>query len=258
MEHLSMGESFDPLILAVAAVAFFLGGVLKGVIGLGMPLVAIPLISIVMPVAKAIPLMVLPGFIMNLIQMRQAWNGRMPLRTWWPLLLGMASGVMIGGYFAASAPESLMRGILGGAVVGFVALNFTRIELPARHVESPVTGLGMGGITGLFGGMTGVFGPTLAMYFLARRLEKERFVWIMAVVMLTGVVFLGGTLSAMGGFSREQVMGTLVVLLPSWLGLTAGAWVRRRVSQDRFRKIALSALFVTGASLIAGSLGFRL
>lgn len=251
-----MFESVDPLVVAVAAIAFFLGGLLKGVIGMGLPLVAIPLVTLVLPVAKAIPLMVAPGYIMNIIQMRQSWHARVPLKTWWPLFLGMALGVIVGVQFVTNASEALMRGVLGGTVVAFVLLSIARIELPERQVKSRVMGAGMGGITGLFGGLTGVFGPTLAMYFLARKLEKDRFVWIMAVVMFSGVVVLGGSMAAVGSFGTDQLAGTIAVLLPSWLGLTAGAWVRKRVSQVVFRRIALAVLLIMGVSLLASSLGW--
>lgn len=251
-----MLEGIDPLVVAVATVAFFLGGLLKGVIGLGLPLVAIPLVATVMPVATAIPLMVAPGYVMNVIQMRQTWHARMPLLTWWPLFIGLGAGVFVGVEFATNAPEDLMRGVLGVTIVLFVLLSFARIQIPKRTVENPAAGLAMGGITGLFGGLTGVFGPTLAMYFLARQLEKDRFVWIMAVLMLTGVLFLGGALTAAGNFSQDQLAGTVAVLLPSWLGLIAGAWVRNRVSQERFRKIALTVLLVMGVSLLAASFGW--
>jgi uncharacterized protein len=249
-------EGIDPLVGMVVAVAFFLGGLLKGVIGMGMPLVAIPIIAIVMPVAKAIPLMLAPGYIMNIIQMRQSWHARVPLLMWWPLFIGMAAGVFLGVRFATTAPENLLRGVLGATVVVFVLLSFTRIQIPQRTVENPVTGLTMGGITGLFGGLTGVFGPTLAMYFLARKLEKDRFVWIMAVVMLTGVLFLGSALTAGGGLSGEQLMGSFAVLVPAWAGLSAGALVRRRVSQEVFRKVALIVLLVMGVSLVGASVGW--
>jgi len=251
-----MLQGIDPLVVAVVTVAFFLGGVLKGVIGLGMPLVAIPIVALVMPVAKAIPLMIAPGYIMNVIQMRQTWPARMPVWTWWPLFLGMGAGVFFGVQFATNAPENLMRGVLGGTVIVFVLLSFARIHIPKRTVENPLAGLTMGGITGLFGGLTGVFGPTLAMYFLARQLEKDRFVWIMAVVMLAGVVFLGGALTAAGGFTQDQLIGTFAILVPAWAGLSAGAMVRKRVSQEVFRKVALSALLVMGVTLLGASLGW--
>jgi len=250
-----MLDNIDPLVVAVCTIAFFLGGLLKGVIGLGLPLVAIPLVATMIPVATAIPLMVAPGYVMNIIQMRQTWHARMPLKSWWPLFVGMAVGVVAGVQLVTSAPENLMRAVLGITVVAFVLLSLARIDLPARHARNPGFGLGMGGATGLFGGLTGVFGPTLAMYFLARHLEKDRFVWIMAVVMFTGVLFLGGTLAAVGSFSEEQLIGTIAVLVPSWLGLSAGALIRKRVSQERFRNIALAALLVMGVSLIMGSLG---
>ncbi|MCA8926961.1 MAG: sulfite exporter TauE/SafE family protein [Alphaproteobacteria bacterium] len=250
-----MLDGIDPLVVAVVAVAFFLGGMLKGAIGLGMPLVAIPIIAIVMPVAKAIPLMVAPAYLMNIIQARESWHARTSLLPWWPVFIGIAVGVVIGVQFATNAPESLMRGILGVTMIVFVLLSFARIQLPQRTVENPVAGLTMGGLTGLFGGLTGVFGPTLAMYLLARQLDKDRFVWIMAVVLLAGVSFLGSALTAVGGFSLDQLLGTLGVLIPGWAGLSAGALIRRRVSQEQFRKMALTTLLIMGISLLVATLG---
>ena len=112
----------------------------------------------------------------------------------------------------------------------------------------------MGGLTGLSGGLTGGFGATLAMYLLACRLDKDRFVWVTGVMMFLGVIVLTGSLIYAGNFKVDQLAGTIAVLVPSWIGLTVGGLVRRKVSQRVFRNTAMIALLIMGVSLIVSAI----
>jgi uncharacterized membrane protein YfcA len=248
-----MWETLDLTVIAVAAVGFYLGGLLKGVVGMGLPLVAIPIVALVMPVAKAIPLMLASGYVMNLIQVKQTWHARTSIRPYVPALIGIAIGIAAGVHFATSAPESWVRGVLGAVVLIYVFLGVAHIELPARFVQTRWAGFSMGGLTGLSGGMTGGFGATLAMYLLACGLEKDRFVWLIGLLMFIGSIILSLSLAAAGNLGMDQALGTMAVLLPSWLGLTTGGYIRRKVSQQVFRNIALVALSVMGLSLLVGA-----
>ncbi len=248
-----MIENLDPLVVALATTGFFLGGLLKGVVGLGLPLVAIPIVAIAMPVDEAIPLMLAPGYITNLLQVRQTWHARTSLLPWWPAIAGMIIGVVVGVQIATSAPDQLVKGVLGTLVVVFVLTGFARIELPPRLGSNRFVGFGMGSLTGLSGGLTGGFGATLAMYLLACRLEKDRFVWVIGMILFVGVTVLSASLIHAGSFKAEQLAGTLAVLIPSWLGLMAGGYIRQRVSQRVFRNTALTVLLIMGLTLMVGA-----
>lgn len=245
-----MFENIDLMVVTMATIGFFLGGLLKGVVGMGLPLVAIPIVATAMPVAQAIPLMLAPGYVMNLIQVRQTWHARTSILPWWPALAGIIIGVAVGVQIATSSPEDLVRGVLGVLVVVFVLMGFARIELPTRFANNRLVGFLMGGLTGLSGGLTGGFGATLAMYLLACRLEKDRFVWLIGVMMFIGVIVLTASLVASGSFKVDQLAATVAVLIPSWIGLTAGGYVRKKVSQRVFRSTAMIALLIMGVSLI--------
>ena len=248
-----MIENLDPFVIAMATIGFFLGGLLKGVVGMGLPLVAIPIVALALPVAKAIPLMLAPGYVMNLIQVRQTWHARTSLLPWWPALVGISIGIVVGVQIATSAPENWVRGVLGTLVVVFVLMGFAKIELPHRFALNRFVGFGMGGLTGLSGGLTGGFGATLAMYLLACRLSKDQFVWIIGVMMFLGVIVLTGSLIHAGTFKADQLAGTIAVLIPSWLGLMLGGYVRKKVSQRVFRNTAMIALLIMGVSLIVSA-----
>src|SRR3546814_11061857 len=79
--------TFDvPSLLVLAALMFLLAGFVKGVIGMGLPTVAMGLLSLAMAPAQAAALMVAPSLVTNLWLMF-AGPGLMPLlRRFWPMI----------------------------------------------------------------------------------------------------------------------------------------------------------------------------
>ena len=90
-------------------------------------------------------------------------------------------------------------------------------------------------------------------YLLACRLDKDRFVWVIGVMMFLGVIVLTVSLVAAGSFKVDQLAGTIAVLIPSWIGLTVGGFVRKKVSQRVFRNTAMAALLIMGVSLVVSA-----
>ncbi|HEU0084947.1 MAG TPA: TSUP family transporter, partial [Bradyrhizobium sp.] len=58
---------FDPLLYAIAAV-FLLAGLVKGVLGLGLPTVAMGLLAVSMPPAHAMAIVIVPAIVTNIWQ----------------------------------------------------------------------------------------------------------------------------------------------------------------------------------------------
>ena len=58
---------FAPFTLVFVCLVFFIAGAVKGVVGLGMPTVAIGLLAILMPPAQAAALVIVPALVTNLL-----------------------------------------------------------------------------------------------------------------------------------------------------------------------------------------------
>ena len=86
---------------AITAI-FVLAGFVKGVIGLGLPAVAMGLLALVMTPAQAAALLVVPSFLTNVWQ--AMGSELIPLvRRLWPMLLGICAGVWAGGGLLTAA-----------------------------------------------------------------------------------------------------------------------------------------------------------
>ena len=76
----------DPLLYVIAAV-FLIAGFVKGVIGLGLPTVAMGLLAVSMTPGRAIALVIVPAIITNIWQTFVGPYLRDIVRRLWPLIL---------------------------------------------------------------------------------------------------------------------------------------------------------------------------
>ena len=91
-------------VLAAITAIFVLAGFVKGVIGLGLPTVAMGLLALVTTPAQAAALLVVPSFLTNV------WQAMGPeltplVRRLWPMLLGICAAAC-SPLLAARAPRS--------------------------------------------------------------------------------------------------------------------------------------------------------
>ena len=86
----------DPQFLLIASLFLLLGGGIKGVIGLGLPLVSVPLLTYLLPVPVAISVLAAPVMVANCYQAMRGGLLVPVLRRIWPLLVAMVIGVLLG------------------------------------------------------------------------------------------------------------------------------------------------------------------
>ena len=242
-------------IALLIALAFFLGSFVKGVAGIGLPLVAIAILSFSMDVRDATPMIVGPAIATNIFQIYETRRSRLSIAAIAPILVGLVIGTFVGAAIAVSAEPKFMLGVLGDVVLAFVMFSFVgkTPNVPERG-RGPI-GFSAGGATGVIGGMTGVFGPVLAIYTLSLNLPKESFVWAMGVLLLFASASLGVSYASLGALPLWVAIASLAAILPSYFGVFAGTRLRRKISQRLFRNVILSILAVIACKHLATSLG---
>ena len=84
-----------PILTAIAG-AFLLAGFVKGVIGLGLPTVAIGLLGLLMTPAQAAAILMVPSLVTNIWQGVVGGGLLALVRRMWPMLAGICIGTFIG------------------------------------------------------------------------------------------------------------------------------------------------------------------
>src|SRR5262249_28745424 len=84
-----------PSLIALVAVSLLIAGLVKGVIGVGMPVVAFPLLSMLVDVQTAVMLLSVPLVLSNIPQALEGGRVTQTLRRLAPVIVGMIPGVWI-------------------------------------------------------------------------------------------------------------------------------------------------------------------
>jgi uncharacterized membrane protein YfcA len=229
---------------ALVAMAFVVAAFVKGTTAMGFPLIATPMVAMVVDVRTTYALLLAPNILMDLFQI-----GRRGLP--WPvwrrlavLLLAVVPGVFLGTRILVAVPERVIDVALSGMIVAFLASErlhvAPRVPAAAERWLGPVVGF----VGGVLNGVTNVFGPLAAIYLLALDLSKREFVKAMSSIFLAAKISQLAAISSSGIYSASllwwSALLTLVALGAFWVGLHT----QDRVPQHAFRRILHGLLFV--------------
>lgn len=246
----------DPLSYALfVSGVFVLGGFVKGVIGMGLPTVAVGLLGLALAPAQAAALMVVPSLLANAWQAFAGPHLRVLLRRLWAMQLMICVGTWItAGRWTDAADARLAGSALGLALVAYALYGLAnrKLHIPARLEPwlSPLVGL----LTGLVSGATGIFVMPSVPYLQALLPDKDQLVQALGLTFLVGTVAVGVGLAGAGQVDRALAVQSVLALAPALVGMWVGQVVRGRVSAVGFRKWFFWGMLVLGAHLAARSL----
>ena len=234
---------------------FFLAGLVKGVIGMGLPTVVVGLLGVVMPPASAAALMVIPSFVTNVWQ---AFGGpylRLLLARIGPLLAGIALGLWGTAALRPAVDDRTATTALGVILIAYVLVG--RL-LPGGHLPSgraswlagPV-GLITGGITAI----TGVFVIPAVPYLQRLGFEREALIQALGLAFLTATLALGASLlPALGRLFTEDLLLLGSAVAAAFAGMHAGRVLRTRISLKAFQACFFWGLLALGIHLMVRGL----
>jgi len=247
--------ALDTTLVIIAALTFLLAGFVKGMIGLGLPTVAVGLLGLAMPPAQAAALLVVPSLVTNVWQLAVGPGFLALVRRLWPMLLCFCIGTWAGSACLSTGASRHASAMLGAALVIYAALGLAaiRFQVPAGAERwcSPLVGI----LTGLIAVATGVFVIPAVPYLQALGLKKDELVQALGLSFTVSTVALASVLMAEGVFRLPVAGASLLALVPAAAGMLAGQWVRARVHAERFRVCFFIGLLLLGLHLFIRALG---
>jgi hypothetical protein len=171
-----------------------------------------------------------------------------------PYAAGGIAGLPLGLAILAHAPTRILVCSLGGLLVAYALFNAFKpqsLRLPAGETR-PGTAMAIGVIGGVVGGFSAFPGSALVVWNGLKNVPKARgraltqpFILVMQTV---GLLLLASTRPAL--FDAVLFAALLPALPLAWAGNRIGLGIYRRTSQVNYRLVTLTALGVSGASLV--------
>ena len=237
-------------ILITVGVAFLCGGIVKGITGMGLPLTSIALMSIVIDLQIAIPLLIVPIIATNIFQAFQGGHFKELITKSWPMLLTAAIGVFGGTYALYRLDSSYLLMVLGVIVFLYSINNLCAVRLHCSEKSWPIVSPIIGFFSGILAGTTGSIGIPVVIYFQALGMTKNLFVQALGIQFLITGTILTISLIREGKLEIENATISALALIPSVLGMFTGKSLREKVSEEKFRIWLYILLLLIGLNLI--------
>jgi uncharacterized membrane protein YfcA len=236
----------EPGAFALVSLALLLGSLVQSVVGLGIGLVAAPVITLLEP-------QLMPGVLISLAFVLPCitlihdhhdidWHGlnwSLPSR-----VMGTALGVWV----VATFTESELGLFIGSMVLLAVLVTWRAVTVPINRTSLSAAGF-IGGVTGT---ATSIGGPPFALLYQHRQPTQIR--TTMAVYFLIGAAVSMVGLTISGDLDRHQVAVAGVLLPAVGAGALLGIPLRRVLPAHVVRPAVLVVSAVSALVLIVRSL----
>jgi uncharacterized membrane protein YfcA len=237
-------------LLSLVAGAFVLGGLVKGLLGVGLPLVVVPLLALVIPSPKAIALMGIPMLLTNIWQAADGGHIGYALRRFATLLVPMVITTALTVRLTLGLPVETLNTLVAAALLLAIALMAWHPKLDIEPRSERRWGAVVGTLSGALGGVSSLMGPLVISYLVALGLDRERFIGSISIIYLAGALPLFLSMAALGVFGIPEAILSTLALGPVFAGMALGKRMRRHVSEPAFRRLLLGFLTVVAALLL--------
>jgi uncharacterized protein len=244
--------SFESFVVVFVAIG--LGAFSKGVTGIGLPLIAIPIMAGFLGVEHAIVVMTIPVAASNIWLV---WSYRKLVTSIasLPLMLAMAvAGTLLGTFVLATLDDRTLIYLLA-SWIGLYLINLTvnpnfRLEGRAARIASPI----LATCAGISQGATGMSGPVIATWIHSYKLESKTYVFGVSIMFLA----ISGThvlaVSGAGLMNEARLYEGLLALIPTALFLPLGMRVTNLFSTKMFNRIVIILIVIMEIKLIWGDI----
>lgn len=236
--------------LALIGLALGAGAVVKGATGMGLPIVAMPMLAAAFGVAHAIAVLTVPLIVTNAWQVWQHRSHAGGAGFLARLLAAGAVGIGIGTWLLTAVPERGLSLALGLLIVAYVGLQVVhadfRLSGEAGRGLAPVAGIA----AGMLQGATGISSPIGVTFVHSMRLEREAHVFAVSAMFLLFSLTQLPALAVAGIMSWSHLVEGAIALVPVLALMPLGAWLGRALSRRTFDRAILALLAILAVELI--------
>ncbi len=230
--------------IVILGAILILGGGLHGLLGFGFPLLATPLMAMLVDVRSAILILLIPTMSINIASIVEGGRWRFSIGRYWPLALCVAAGSVAGTRLLIGTDPAPYKLLLAVVLLTYLGIQQHGLRITWINTRPRTAMVLFGLAAGLLAGTVNAAIPALIVYALELRLPPAVTVPVFNICFLTGKLAQAVTFSTAGLFTAQVVLMTLPAALLALAGLGAGARLRDRVATDAYRRWLRRALFV--------------
>ena len=231
--------------------AYFIGGITQGILGVGLITVVISLLSFVVDVKETIALVIIPTIITGFFQMINGSNLKVIINDTKYFLVFSTLIIVPGVFFLKILESDLILIFIAILLFMNSSLSLSNRVVAIPNHQNSIIQLLTGSLNGFIIGLTSIY--TMPFVFLLQSLKynKEKTVQFMGLAFLlySSMQFISFSYSKL--ISINTIVPSLIVTLPVTIGFLLGKKIRSFISEKLFKKLFyLMLLLMSGIILI--------
>lgn len=247
-------SDLEPASLAIMFAALAAGALVKGATGMGLPLIALPVLTAVFGLQHAVSVMAVVQIVTNSMQLWQfradARNHAVRFLPWF--LVAGAVGVVLGTWALSSLPERLLVFCLGVLLLAYFALKVLvphiLVSPRAARIFGPFAGFGSGALQGA----TGISAPIGVTFIHAMALERTAHLYAVSAMFLVLGLVQFPALVVSGIMQASWLIQSVLAMIPIAIFMPLGQRLAGRLSRKAFDRLILIFLGVMGLKMVLG------
>ena len=243
-------DGFTNYLVILTTFVFLVAGIVKGSIGMGLPLVSLTLLSFYTSPRLAMMLIIVPTLVTNFLQFyRSVDRVNMVLSNKF-LLASLFVCTLTVSFFSFSLEQKTLSFLLGLIILIFVIYRWTGFSPSFGLGFDKILQVGSGAIIGTAAGFTHVWAPTIAVLLVIRKANKEQFVALTGLFIFVGSTGLFFTHYLFELLDRQSLIFSTLMIIPSVVGFLIGEKIRSFISEKLFETLLMFFLLIASTNLL--------
>nr|CRH04645.1 conserved membrane protein of unknown function [Candidatus Magnetococcus massalia] len=224
---------------------------IHGAFALGFPMVATPLLALMLDVRQAIVLTLVPTLLVNILTIARAGRGLQSLKRHGAIIVGIVPGVLLGTQLLVVVEPNIFRLALAAMILLHLKGDLLQGGSTEWIGQRPhTTGFLAGLIAGTSVGIVNVMVPILILYLTMAGLTTTTMAVLFNFCFLTGKLLQIALLSHHGLFSWQVVKSSLPLTVAAGVGVLIGMAIRNRLDETTFLRMLTAVLWVMMVMLV--------
>jgi uncharacterized protein len=248
-----MPDSSTSFLLLVGAV-LILAGFVKGLLGLGLPTVAIGVLATRISPVQALVIVIVPAIVTNIWQTFAGPYLRDVFKRLWPLMVGVCLGIWLGAGLMTGTYARYGTLVLGVLLMSYAAIGLGNVRFHVSRAREHAVGGIVGLITGFVAAFTGVQVIPSMPFMQAVGMEKDELVQALGVFFTVSTVAMSYNLNDAGLLTSATLLPAGVAMAGAFVGMVIGQLVRARLDAEAFRRWFLVGILLLGLYLVGSTI----
>jgi len=241
-------------LLYIMSATYFFAGIIKGIIGIGLPTTGMAILCFFVNPITALGLNLIPMLISNLWQFYRADNHLKIIKEYKYFVISIIVFLLFSSFFAVEIGNQAVSILFGSMVLLFVITNSFSFSFKNITMGDKKLQIIFGGLSGLIGGVTSLWALPITIYLFIKDVSPKQFVDASGFFILMGCfpVFLGyfSTDVITIDMFKFGIAGAIFALL----GFYIGEKIRGKIQKELFKKLLLGFFTFVALKMISDSI----